>query len=581
MKKYLKSILALGVTSALSLSSVNAATYQVIEKGNVDLLKHTYSQQINNAGEMVISGSDLYDFPVYFQYLTESDFDAIKNLAAATLASDRFKNVNKLVEIEDFDALKAGTPTANDLSWALSYIKSKANVFSYQQVGASIGMINLSDITEGFVIFDETIPETTTLSRSTTDYITGITNNSWVYGSGSAPFLPTVVEGSEGEQTTQWSRDFDLRGFFSPDKGATIIEVAPPESVIEFGGISAVLDMSDNQYAAGYASVGVENTTEGAACLVSNATDESSSDVCFDRININAFKWTFDINGVVMSENLGLVVVPHEDDNRTYASYAQAVNSNGVVVGYAHAWVDEKETNPSRGENRSFYAVVYKDGVVYDFTEDHTEHFDSRAYDINDEGIAVGHVTSMVNGARTTKFYYVDTNDTENMKMELPDDFFVGSSSTARAINENGLIVGEGEVETHVVDASTPRRRHGFLYDTKLDIFSDINDFLSCDSPYTIIEARDINENGEIAASAIVKVPLLDSQGLAILGDDGEELFQDVVLAVQLRKIDGEIEDCSQVEEKFERKGAGFGFISLFSLIVLGFSRRYLKLKNK
>ena len=578
MKKYLKSVLALGITSALSLSSVNAATYQVIDKGNAASLKHSYSQQINNAGEMAISGTELYNFPVQFQYLNESDFDDIN-----TLALENFRNVNNLTEIEDFDALKAGQPTANDLSWTLTYLAGKSSSALYQKLDNVIAMTNLSGSTENFVIFDEMIPGTSSLSRSTKDYIKGITNDSWVYGSGSAPYLPSVVENSEGVEVTQWSRAFDLRGFFSPDNGETIIQVAPPSA--EYGGISTIIDMSDNHYAVGYASVAIETEEEGALCIISNATDDSSTDdssseVCVESLNINAFKWTLDANGVVESENLGLAVTPHEDDSRTYTSYALAVNSSGVAVGYTHEWVGENETDPSRNQSRSLYAVVYKDGVIYDFTEDRVKQFESRAYDINDQGMAVGHVTTMVNGARTTKFYYVDTDDIENMSMVLPDDFFLGSSSTARAINENGLIVGEGEVESHVVDGSTPRRRHGFLYDTNSEKFTDLNDFLGCNSPYTIIEARGINDNDEISASAIIKVPRLDSQGQVMHGDDGEELFEDVARAVMLVKIEGEIEDCSEIEGKFKRKGAGLGFISLFSLMVFGFSRRYLKLKT-
>ena len=71
MNKFVKSILALGITSALGLSAVNAATYQVIDKGDVSSLKYTYSQEENNNGEAAISGTDIYNFPVQFQYLTK------------------------------------------------------------------------------------------------------------------------------------------------------------------------------------------------------------------------------------------------------------------------------------------------------------------------------------------------------------------------------------------------------------------------------------------------------------------------------------------------------------------------------
>ena len=60
MNKFVKSVLTLGISSALGLSIVNAATYEVIDKGAAERLKYTYSQQENNHGEMAVSGTTLY-----------------------------------------------------------------------------------------------------------------------------------------------------------------------------------------------------------------------------------------------------------------------------------------------------------------------------------------------------------------------------------------------------------------------------------------------------------------------------------------------------------------------------------------
>ena len=51
---------------------------------------------------------------------------------------------------------------------------------------------------------------------------------------------------------------------------------------------------------------------------------------------------------------MGHLVTPHEDDEREYVNYAQAVNNHGVAVGYAHGWWDENETDPSKTESRNF-----------------------------------------------------------------------------------------------------------------------------------------------------------------------------------------------------------------------------------
>ena len=159
--------------------------------------------------------------------------------------------------------------------------------------------------------------------------------------------------------------------------------------------------------------------------------------------------------------------------------------------------------------------------------------------------------------------------------MEMPTDFFNGSSSTARAINEDGMIVGDGEYETHNDTPSNPRRTHGFIYDMTAKTFTDLNNFLSCDSAYTVIEARDINDANEISATALVKVTRRDSKGKLMLDEKGEQLTEDVVRAVTLKPIDGEIEDCSTEVVKVERQGAGFGLTSLVLLMFAGLRRRF------
>lgn len=594
MNKFVKSILALGVTSALGLSVANAATYRIVDKGDVSTLKFTYSQQENNNGEAAISGTDLYNFPVQFQYLDTDDYDDI-----VQLADRNYENIFALENIEDEAALRAGNPTANDLSWVIEFLKTQASNRRYQKYGNIFAMTNFNAQTELFNVFDSKFAGTDTYTRSTTDYISGITNDGWVYGNASAPYLPydyvvtnAFTNTDVGDTIQNWRRDFSTRGFFSPDGGTTIVEILPPSETdlaenLRFGGESAILDISESRIAVGYASTSIDqfaidfinDTSNGCADpdYLENRNftlEDCTQSILANAYNTAAMKWTIDEQGVVTAEQLGHLVTPHEDDEREYLNIAQAVNSQGVAVGYAHGWIDEDETTPSRTERRNFYAVVYKDGQVTDFTDDHSEYFDSRAYDINDKGIAVGHANTFVNGNQRTKFYYVDTN-AETMEMILPTDFFNGSASTARAINENGKIVGEGEVETHNDNGGTARRTHGFLYDIATDKFTDINDFLSCDSAYTVIEARDINDLNEISASAIVKVPRRDSKGELMLDAQGEQMMEDVVRAVTVVPTDGEIEDCSTVDDPVERKGAGFGFVSLLVLGAALFRRRF------
>ncbi|MFT5759744.1 MAG: hypothetical protein ACI9LM_004511 [Alteromonadaceae bacterium] len=590
-------MLALGVTSALGLASVNAATYKIIDKGDVSSLKYTYAQQENNLGEMAISGTELYNFPVQFQYLKDSDFDAINSTANtydnSVQGLGKLNVSHTLNKIEDFAALKAGNPTANDLEWAVIHLRltsqtnstssQQANSTLYQKVGTSIAMVNINGQTEEVTIFDTNFDNTSTLTRSTTDFINGITDDGWLYGNASAPYLPMPYTKNDGDEVTHWLRAFTTRGYFSPDKGQTIIPLLPPETT--YGGESSISDISSSNIAVGYASTGIapewleriNNTENGCA----NPDLNEPVAICVQKIVSNvyhreAFKWLIDANGEVSSEGLGFLVTPHVDDTRENVSFAQAVNNHGVAVGFAYGWVDETQIQPSKDELRRFYAVVYKEGQVVSFTKDQGKEYDSRAFDINDRGIAVGLTYSKE--FTTTNFYYIDTSDVTNMTMEMPKGFFTGSTSVAMAINENNLIVGKGEVETHSTTGGNPRRTHGFMYDIAEKTFTDLNDFLPCTSKYTIFAATDINEHNEISASAIVKIARKDSKGELMQNAAGEQLFEDVIRAVKLAPITGEIENCTKVEaEKTKRQGAGLGLTSIAALLLLGLRRRFFR----
>lgn len=577
MNSFFKSILALSVVSAIQVSAVNAATaYRIVDKGAAGELANTFSQEKNSSGETVIAGTDIYNFPVQYQYLDFDDFTNIFNLALSNNES-----IKGLEDLDDYNGLINGNPSANDLSWSVLYLQAQAGDAEYQKVGNVFSLINLGADTEIFTVFDEKFEGTSIYTRSTDDYVNGITDDGWVYGNASAPYLPVEFTKSNNEETVFWIRDFTTRAYFSIDKGQTIIPVLPPEDT--YGGESAILDVSDTKIAVGYASTSIdedsletiEDTSGG--CADEGVIDDIPFDACVQSIrtgmyNTEAFKWYIDTDGVVDTEALGHLVTPHENDTREIVSVAQAVNTHGVAAGYSTGWVDEKEFNPSSNESSSLYAVIFRNGEVVDLTEDHGEYFNSRAYDINDNGIVVGHVTTLINSDYRTKFYYVDTNSDE-MVMVFPTDFFEGSSSTARAINEAGLIVGEGEYETHN-DSSSTRRKHAFLYDMVIDFFVDINDLMQCDSEYTVIEARDINEDNEISGTAILRVNRLDSKGESMLDEDGEQLYDDVLRAVEMIPYDDEIEDCTSSIDKVERQGASTSLLGLFTCLLFGFIRQ-------
>jgi len=602
MKQYVKNILAVGITTALSLAvTAQAATYKVVDKGAVGDFKHTYAQHQNNSGVVAISGTNSYNFPVQYQYLDEDDFKTIERLAR-----DQHNAIHALNDLEDYDAMVAGNPTANDLAWMVIFFQGKASVsttnslmekrkdYYYQHVGDTVAMTNLSGEAKSVEIqlLDVPFEGTDTLTRSTVDVITGVTNSGIAYGSVTAPFLPMAeFTESNNEVVTYWLSDFQQRGFFSFDNGAQVFQVVPEESRFG-GGISAVLDVNESGAAVGYMSYKLNQefadiiVDESGGCADANILDDMPYEICEQILRtgmyqIMAYKAALNTSGEVVTERLGLLVTPHPDDDRAYSSRALGINNDGVVVGYADGWDDENETNPASNERMSgSYAVMYKDGKVFDFNQQHFQFRSyveySKAYDISDSGLAVGYI---YNDSGTKKFFYVDTSvNEEEVEIVTPLDYFVSSESTAYAVNNAGFIVGEGEIETHNDSTANPRRTAAFLYDSNNDVFSNVNELIACASPYSIIEARDINDNNVISATAIFKEDRLDAKGNVVLDENGNPEREDIVRAVTLEPIPDDGQVCTPEEEgKIERQGASFGLFGLLSLLALfGLRRRYL-----
>lgn len=602
MSKIAKNIIALSISSALSVSFINsthAATYQIVEKSEASDLKYTYAQSQNINGEAAISGTSVYNFPVQFDYLDDDDFTAIEIFAAFN-----HERVHALNDIEDIDALKAGTPTANDLAWVVRWLQDsstsgatgKARDIEYQKVGDSVAMLDLNGITQDYNLWDTTFPGTEQLTRSTVDIISGITDSGISYGSATAPYLPseTFID-SDGDEHTFWLREHGIMGFYSYDQGTQIHQIEPFETQYN-GGASALMDVNEVGVGVGFSSYKISQDyidlieDEDGGCADPDIVPATMTlEACIAEIELlstvssydaMALKATLSADGSPIIEQLGLLVTPHPDDERSYSSYALALNNSGVAVGYADGFYDQDIVTPTESQRKFYqYAVVYKNGDVIDISGDHTLSRSSIAYDINDAGIAVGHIT---NTRGINKFFYADTNaPEEEISLIQPDDYFSGSDSTARSINNSGLIVGEGEIETHNESTSNPRRTAAFVYDMNNDIFTNLNDTIPCAlrQTYNIIEARHINDEGIISATATIKVDRRDAKGELMLDDNGAALTEDVVRAINLEPTPETGEVCTAEEEdKVVRKGASISFGGLLSVIALfGLRRRFFK----
>ncbi len=601
MNKIVKSLITLGITSALSvnlISQVNAATYTIVDLGEISHAKYTYAQQQNSNGDMAVSATSLYNFPVQFDYFDDNDFDLIE-----AYALNNYLTIHSLDNIEDSDALRDGNPTANDLAWVVRWLQDRTSGKGldkdYQKVGDSTALTNIDGVMADYRVWDVNFDGTATLTRSTVDIVRGITDNSISYGGATAPYLPSeTFTDSNGAEHTFWLREHGLRGFYSYDSGAQVFEIIPLETAY-VGGTSVITNVNKDNVAVGFSSYKVTqafddfiNVDDNGCSNTDNVPEKMTLEACIqstvltsssDFYHNMAFKTTLEPNGSPVLEQLGLLVTPHEDDERSYSSYALAINSQGVAVGYADGFDDETVTTPEVDERRNFhYAVVYKNGDVIDLSGEHNtnEKGNSRAYDINDTGIAVGDITKVVSGSYVKKFFYVDTSvEQSQIEMVTPEDYFSGSDSTARAINNSGLIVGEGEVETHNESNSNPRRTAAFVYNLHDNVFSNLNDLIPCDSrnTYDIIEARGINDNGYISATAVMKVERRDAKGELMLDSSGTALTEDVVRAISLAPISDTGEVCTSKQKgKIERQGASISMNSIWLFMALiGLRRQF------
>jgi len=599
MKIFTKRILALSICSALVGASVQAATYEVTEINTIDTHTNTVFIDENSSGEAVLIGSGVKDFSVQYQYLSSTNYSNI--IAHSERSAPNFLNFDEIKsgdnETED-DLLRAGTPDDNAFFWVLDFLRESEGSFTTQQVGDLTTFININGNSEEVIVFDTDFEgnkttNTDELTRSTRDVVSGITESGWIFGNASAPALPEIFDQNtddEEDDVTYWTREFETRAFYSVDKGQTILSLVPPEST--YGGISVISSINEDRTALGYASTSI---SERAFNAINTASESCSSSeqlvirpviVCINSIltanrltlnnlySIQAIKWEIDLAGEIVSEELlGNLITPHVDDTRGVSSFAQAANDKGTVVGYADGWLNENITDPDDDQRRGRqYAVVFKDNRVVELHPERQDHSSSRANDINTNNIAVGYVS---NGLRNS-FYHIDTSDIDNMEITFPKGFFTGSESNAKSINDNNLIVGNGDIETHV--GGSARRTHGFLYDIANETFTNLNDFLPCDSPYTIIDANSINNSNEILATAIIQVEVTDSDGNKVLDDNGNPTVDEIAQAVRMSPISGEIEQCEVVEEKIERQGASIGLLMPFVLLLVGFRRKFLSL---
>ena len=260
-----------------------------------------------------------------------------------------------------------------------------------------------------------------------------------------------------------------------------------------------------------------------------------------------------------------------KDSTTHYFTYAYDINNQGIAVGEGLTGDTVTITRPnSSGLTESErVATVFRDGETVELLP-REENLLSQAIAINDNNWVTGAVLRASSDIARARLFAYNLDTTEQV---YPDGFFTTSAVIANAINNNNIIVGKADIEA---TSDTLRETHAFMYDIETEEFTDLNDLISCDSDYELVEALDINDDDEIIANARIKKASTYITGVEIINSEGETVEVDSIVAVKLTPSTGTIEDCDveEEDEPYERSGASSSQLGLLLLAGMAFIRR-------
>ncbi|AWL11903.1 hypothetical protein HMF8227_01428 [Saliniradius amylolyticus] len=541
------------LTLALTSNTAQAAVYEISELASNEQGVQSVSVAIGEQGGVVSQVQFPFNPPIDIELLDLENNEALRE------------------QLNDPDAVAQGNISDEDLVILYNVLSGSDSPLTQKlgEVQSYIGDANGATEVTGF---DQASTAFDGLTRSVNTLVYDINALGNAVGTGTAPYYKVNYTNDEGEQLTYLVRDFNQRGFvYLNDQ---VLPLLPPEDTL--GGRSAARGIADNLWVAGSVSTEAPETLAGQ---VSNCEDpeergDQPVELCLQSVRnanssnfqMRAALWKISNDGQIESlETFPLAFEPDEDSTTTFNSQANDVNSQGVGVGTAQNRV------PHLNDRIRTMPAVFIDGQTNSLLLDKEDYTSGMAAGINDNGLVTGYGVRFVNGFERSKFFVYDIN---SETLTFPDDFFPGSSSLPRDINNNNVIVGDGEVDT-VTGNGAVRRRNGFIYDHDSGSFQNLNDLIACDAPYTIVQANGINDNGEIAATAVVEKPKRNIAGEIEQDEQGNDIIESTVIAVKLNPVPGgDIEDCSDSEEKFERQAGGLSWLLLGMLGLIGW-RRY------
>ncbi|WP_193038631.1 DUF3466 family protein [Pseudoalteromonas nigrifaciens] len=567
------SILATMSTSALS------ATYQLTELGALEGAKYSYVTDVSESGHIIGIANGLYNLPVDIEHIDFS-LSLIQNAYTNEVNAFELSDKEITFTLEDIEKNNAVATNADAHSFMIRFLANVSANYQFQKLSSLTAIKYDSGAAVEQTLFDINTPDYPGVTRSVTNFYNAVAEDGTTVGWGSAPFdkIEFTIE-DETDPTSWFTRDFIERGIIISESG---MEVPLVPQFSEYGGTSQASDIvktADGYIVVGNMSLGIPQTRQ--TNITDNCDDKYQPfSTCIEVINNQttrgifnkqATKWTLDnAFNITSTEVLGLAFTPYEDEvDFAFISNAFAVNKNGIAAGVSNTRYYDKDTTIIT------MPVYFKDGKAVEFINQPDGWQGGKSLAINDNNIVTGYATRRVDGALRNKFFY---HDIATGTTVYPDSYFTSSSSYGNSINNQGYIVGEGEVG--ISDSS--RRSAAFIYKIGDDKITNLNDLLPCydmdgtsSYGYSMSEAKVINENNEIFGVATKTVEKRNSLGEVVTDVNGKTEYESVAVAVKLSPIpNGTIEDCAPPDaEVYERRSASFSWYGFLLLPLIAFRR--------
>lgn len=592
--------ISLAVLPLLTVFTANAAVYQIVELDLTNQVQTTSGVATTAQGGVVANGNVFFDFEID---LTAIDFEsaAIKAILTEQQIADALNGVvdNKVQAI------------------LINYLNANAGV-QFQPVGRQRVLLNTANGQIEHIVFRDSSG-----TKNNNEFAYDVNEQGLVVGIASAPatkgtFIATIVPG-EGETepeipvipqpVTVWVPAPGFLLGYAADSNRSVL--LPPAFTGLGGGMSVAQAINNTNLIAGYTSTGASSNVTDIITSLCNGnlqpqqfcfnTQMSSRSLnlnvllgqvqSFQTVNITSqgyqergALWQLNNDGTAtLSATLGFLgekgtgveaASSEEFSAPFYYSRASDINDSNIAVGHSlYSDVDRKLSvfDAFGTETRLIYAAphatIFNGDDVTGFI-DTNEWLASIATNINEQNLVTGYALKNINGAVRSRLFTYDINSSS---LEFPNGFFNSSSTEPKAINNSGQVVGRAEV---LVAGTISRRFHAFLYDANTKQFTDLNQLVGCDAPM-LVEANDINDDGVILATALINRPLLGARGEEQLAEDGTVIKQVQATTVKLRPIpNGQPEDCNAPDTTYERSSGSLSFFWLMLIGALPFIRR-------